>query len=184
MGTWLTSIEILLGIILLSFCGCATSGHRAEPQTAPTSEVEQIPPVEWTVAFTGSGLQRPQEFSYRRLATMEMVPLVGVMQHKTHFPDERKSWRGPLLADLFREAGLKPGPMRVTLEAQDGYEKSCPVDDLDSAIIALQDGEGRWLAERGRVVLVFVPPKMMGDYWIRNLTRVHCAPIGEKESFE
>jgi len=174
---WTTSIELALAMVLLTFCACATSGNR----TAPTSEAARIPPVEWTVSFTGAGLERPQEFSYRRLAEMEMVPLVGVMQHKTHFPDERKSWRGPLLADLFHETGLKPGPMRITLEALDGYEKSCRVDDLDSAIIAVQDGEGRWLAERGRVILVFVPPKLMGDFWIRNLTRIHCEPMSGEE---
>lgn len=177
----MSSIELTLGVVLLTFCACVTSGNRTEPQTATSIEAERIPQVEWTVSFTGPGLKRPQEFSYRRLAGMKMAPLRDVMQLKTHSPDERTSWRGPLLADLLRETGLSSGRMRVTLTAVDGYEKSCPLTDLESAIIALQDGERRWLAERGRAKLVFVPPKLTGDYWVRDLTRVHCEPISGGE---
>lgn len=181
MTGWVTSIDGVLCITLITLCSCAASGRRGEPGPA-SGTPKSIPSVDWTVTFTGPGLERPQAFSYQRLAEMDMVPLVDVLQEKSHSPDERRSWRGPALADLFDRMGLRPGPMHVTLMALDGYEKNCTLDELESAIIALQDGEGRWLVEHGRYVLVLVPPKLTGDYWVRNLSRIHCEPTGDKES--
>jgi hypothetical protein len=129
--------------------------------------------VEWKIEITGSGVGKTTVFTYQQLAAMEMIQLDDVLQQKTHFPDERSGWRGVPLHKLLEMAEIKPGPVTFTLEAVDGYRIQATRDQLESAIIALQDREGRWLAEVGRRrPLKLVPPNATGDYWVRNLNRV------------
>ena len=74
-------------------------------------------------------------------------------------------------------AEIKPGPMRLRLEAQDGYAAEATLDDMKSAIVALKDGEDRWLARAGKPCpLRLVPPFKTGDYWIRCLNRITVEP--------
>lgn len=145
----------------------------------------QIPGADWQIELAGSGLGRPMVFSYEDLARMPMSRLDNVVQRMTHFPDRRTSWRGPSLDLLFAAAELENGPMKITLEASDGYRIDCKRDDLRSAIVALQDGDGRWLVEVGkRHVLKLVPPHATGDLWVVNLRRIVVEPTGDAESQE
>jgi hypothetical protein len=133
--------------------------------------------VDWTIEITGSGVGKTTVFTYEQLAAMEMIQLDDVLQQKTHFPDERSGWRGVPLDKLLEAAKVKPGPMTFTLEAVDGYRIRATREHLKSAIIALQDGEGRWLAEIGRRrPLKLVPPHATGDFWVRNLDRIVVEP--------
>ena len=67
--------------------------------------------------------------------------------------------------------------MTLSFEAADGYRIDCTQDDLKSAILALQDGEGCWLTEVGkRFPLVLVPPEVPGNYWVRNVRRITVEP--------
>jgi hypothetical protein len=133
--------------------------------------------VAWNIELAGAGLAEPTVVTYDQLCAMEMTQLDNVLQQKTHFPDEISSWRGVPLDELFRRAKIKPGPMTFTLEAVDGYRITATPADLESAIIALQDGEGHWLTEVGRRwPLKLVPPHATGDYWVRNLVRIMVEP--------
>jgi hypothetical protein len=139
-----------------------------------------VPPMEWTIELTGSGLEQPTVFSYRQLAEMDMVLLENVLRQMSHFPDERGSWRGPSLDALLRQGKIKPGPMNFVLEAMDGYRIDATREDLTSAIVALQDGEGRWLAELGkRRPVLLVVPERPGNYWVWNLRRISVEPSAE-----
>jgi DMSO/TMAO reductase YedYZ molybdopterin-dependent catalytic subunit len=136
-----------------------------------------VPDVEWTIELTGSGLEKPTVFSYRQLAEMEMVLLENVLRQMSHFPDERGSWRGPSLDALLSMSKIKPGAMRFVFEAVDGYRIEAAREDLTSAIVALQDGEGRWLTEVGkRRPVVLVVPERPGNYWVWNLRRITVEP--------
>jgi hypothetical protein len=139
-----------------------------------------VPSVEWTIELTGSGLEKPTVFSYQQLAEMEMVLLENVLRQMSHFPDERGSWRGPSLDALLSMSKIKSGAMRFVFEAVDGYRIEATHEDLKSAIIALQDGEGHWLAEVGkRRPVVLVVPERPGNYWVRNLRRIVVEPLAE-----
>ena len=139
--------------------------------------------MEWTIEITGSGLGKTTVFTYQQFAAMEMTRLDNVLQQKTHFPDETSSWRGVPLDKLFDAVEIKPGPMTFTLEAVDGYQISGTREHLRSAIIALQDGDGRWLTEIGqRRPVKLIPPHATGDYWVSNLVRIIVSPERDSQS--
>ncbi len=137
----------------------------------------EIPQITWTLELAGSGLASPRSFTFAEMARMPMVNLNEVKQLRSHGPDGVESWRGPALAHLTAEAGIKPGPMTVIVEASDGYQKECTRDDLEYAVVALQTGEGVWLADKTpKRPIKLIPPKKAGDYWIRNVSRITFEP--------
>jgi len=168
-----------LGCVLLT-CGCKKDGpgHTVRELPDQGSETVEVPDVEWTLELTGSGLGKPTLFTYEQLAGMEMVRLDDVLMQKSHEPDESTSWQGPSLDTLLGAAEIKPGPKKLTLKAADGYEMDCTLKDMKSAIVALRDGRGRWLAELDAArPLRLVPPHKPGDYWVANLRRITVEPV-------
>jgi DMSO/TMAO reductase YedYZ molybdopterin-dependent catalytic subunit len=159
-------------------CGCP--GELAKPPGAGLSSGEssrKVPPVNTTLELTGSGLGKPTVFTYEQLAAMETTRLDDVTMLKTHGDDETASWQGVALAALLEAAEIKPGDMDVTLYAVDRYSMKTTLADLKDAIIALQDGQGRWLAELDNPVpLRLIPPHKPGDYWIMNLALIEVEP--------
>jgi len=158
----------------LAICGCQKdTGGRVASGGPQARSGQEAPAVKWNLELTGSGLGRPVTFTYEQLAAMEITRLENVRQQMSHFPDKVESWQGVALDSLLAEAQIKPGPMRFTLVAADGYKMECTRAHLRSAIIALQDGSGRWLAEIGRRrPIKLVPPHATGDYWVRNLVQI------------
>ncbi len=139
--------------------------------------MKEVPDVKHTLELTGSGLTKPVTFTYEQLAAMEMTKLDKLLMLKTHEDDETTCWRGVPLDKLLATAGIKSGPMRVTLEATDGYSKQATLEELKSAIVALQDGDGGWLSQSGnKCPLRLVTPEMPGDYWIMYLSKVTVEP--------
>ena len=136
--------------------------------------------MECTIELTGPGTGKPTSFTYAQLKQMPMVRLDDVLQRMSHYPDQLTSWRGPSLEALLEAAEVKAGPLDITLEATDGYRIDCTRDDLRSAVVALQDGNGRWLTEVGnRCPLRLVPPHMPGNYWVANLRRIVAQPADD-----
>ena len=177
----LTTVPGLVGVAGLLLGGCAKN-----VLTAPATEQrhaavkKEVPDMNWTLELTGSGLGNPTIFTYEQLARMDMTRLEAVTILRTHGPDETGSWEGPALDDLLAAAQIKPGPMTFTLEAADRYKMQATREDLKSAIIALKDAEGRWLADRNpKRPLKLIPPHKAGDYWIRNLSRITVEPAAE-----
>ncbi len=177
----------------LAVCGCKKPAGDGQPvdvsrdvarHTASISTQAQEPPVgevpkvKHTLELTGPGLGKPTVFTYAELAGMEMTQLDDVLMLKSHEDDEVTGWRGPSLNALLKAAELKPGPMTLTLEAKDGYEAEVSLEDMSEAIIALQDGEGNWLADRDQPCpLRLVPPHKPGNYWIMSLVRITVEPV-------
>jgi len=104
---------------------------------------------------------------------MPFTRLDSVVMCRKTVADQVTSWRGPTLELLLAEARIKPGPMTLTLEATDGYQMTCTREDLESAIVALQDGEGRWLTDLDAAgTLRLIPPKLTANYWVQDLCRI------------
>ena len=171
-------------VCVLVFGGCERSvGARPARYQYAARSTKEVPQVGTTVELTGSGLDKPEVFTYEQLARMELMQLDDVRLRKSHYPDEVTSWRGPLLDVLLAEAEVRPGPMSFTLEGPDAYKIDCRRDDLTSAIIALQDGDGRWLADLDKTrPWRLVVPQMPGNYWIMNLHRITVEPAADSRS--
>lgn len=168
-----------LGCLLAACRGQQSAAVGPAPSPTPPEQQNAAASGQLTLELTGSGLGNPTVFTFEQLRQMDMTRLDHVLMQKSHTPDEFTSWRGPSLEALLTAAQIKPGPMLVTLEAADGYRKRCSREQLKSAIVALQDGDGRWLSQTGSTCpLRLVPPELTGDYWIRDLCRITVVPAG------
>ena len=146
------------------------------PQAESTAEASR---VEWALRLTGEGLARPTTFTFEQLSRMPMTRLDNVLWQKTHAHDELTSWQGPSLESLLAAAQVKPGPMTMIFEAADGYEVECTREEMDSAVIALQNGEGRWLSEiNPECPIRLIPPHKPGNYWVMNVRTIKVVPGG------
>ena len=182
MGNRCKAVRAAACLLVIWGCNKGLQGPMGQNGMEPT---KATPQVKWTIELTGSGLGKPTVFTFEQLARMEMTRLDNVLMLKSHEPDETSSWRGPSLDVLLTAAQIKPGPMNLTMEAADGYEFECGRRDMASAIVAIQDGTGRWLAEIDRTCPVrLVPPRKPGDYWIMNLSRITIEPVAGPEPSE
>ncbi len=170
-----------VAVLALAGLGC-TSAPRdpvREEQRQPIM-APRTPDVKSTLELAGSGLERPRAFAFEQLSAMDMVEVNDVMMLKSHEPDEVTSWRGPSLAGLLKAAGVESGPMLLEFEAADGYGFDLPLDELGGAIVAVQDGAGRWLADLDKnCPLRLVIPDKPANYWVMNLSRIVVEPISE-----
>lgn len=165
--------------------GFAIMLNRPECRREADTRPREAPQVDATIELTGSGLGKPTTFGFAQLAGMKMAKLDNVLMRKSHEDDETTSWQGPPLESLLAAARLKPGAMTVTLEADDGYEVETSLDDLKDAVVALKDGEGRWLADlEAECALKLVPPHKPGNFWIVNLSRIMVEPAAGAGSVE
>jgi hypothetical protein len=147
------------------------------------ADASEVPKIKATLELTGSGLGAPMVFRFEDLGRMPMVRLDDVLMRTTHDEDSVTSWEGPALEPLLEAAQIKPGPMRLMLEAEDGYKIEATREDMKDAIVALKDGEGRWLLRVDEdCELKLVPPHKPGNFWIMNLTRITVEPAGPAES--
>ncbi len=179
MSTRLQTIYGIASACFLILCACAQTGK--DPQSASREGKVDPPPTvrpeELKIELTGSGLGRPTVFTLEQLRGMPFTRLDSVVMRRRTAADQVTSWRGPALEGLLAEARIKPGPMTFKLEATDGYQMTCTLQELESAIVALQDGEGRWLTDLNAAgALRLVLPNLTANYWVRDLCRITVEP--------
>jgi DMSO/TMAO reductase YedYZ molybdopterin-dependent catalytic subunit len=179
MDTRLKTVCGLVCACLLTVCACSqATTDQPGPCQRRAELARDMPTTGPAIELTGSGLGHPMVFTFEQLRSMEMTRLDNVPMRRSHEPDAMTSWQGPPLEALLTAAGIKPGAMMVTLEARDGYRIDCPRADLESAIVALKDGQGRWLADVDETCpLRLVPPRKTGNYWVLNLSRITVEPV-------
>ncbi len=172
MGVRLTALFAFACLALVGAC------QKSSELAAVTGPTPRLPYENWSLELAGSGLGRPTVFTSEQLGRMEMTRLDNVLMQRSYAPDKLTSWRGPSLESLLAAAEVKPGPLILTLTAADGWEIKFTRQELKSAIIALQDGQGRWLAELDNTCpLRLVPPNMTANYWLRNVCRITVEPV-------
>ncbi len=133
-----------------------------------------------TLELIGGGLGQPTVLTFEQLSQMTSVRLENVLMRKSYEDDEVNSWQGPALEPLLTAAQVKPGAMKVSLEAVDGYKVEARLEDLRDAIVALKDGEGRWLTDTDSgCALMFVPPHLPGNFWVTSIRRIRVEPVDE-----
>ncbi|HUU84916.1 MAG TPA: molybdopterin-dependent oxidoreductase [Phycisphaerae bacterium] len=178
MNHWLTITVLALCACLLAVSGCGKERRASTQDQSATLMTTEVPHVEATLELTGSGLTEPKEFTFAQLADLDMVRLDNVMMLISHGPDKVTAWRGPSLDALLTQAKVQPGPMLLMFEAADGYGFEVSREDLGQAIVALQDGDGHWLADLDKTgPLRLVAPDKPANYWVMNLQRIKVEPI-------
>jgi DMSO/TMAO reductase YedYZ molybdopterin-dependent catalytic subunit len=177
------TLQCLAWACLFAAGACATSPPRQTPQGQQrASPVNETPSAAFTIELTGSGLHRPMTLTFEQLARMETVRLDEVLMRTSHGPDRMTSWLGPPFEALLEAASVKAGPMTVTLHASDGYTIGCRREELRSAIMALQNGDGHWLSELAEGChLRLVVPDKPGNYWITNIRRITVEPVADPQ---
>ena len=160
---------LAVGVLLLSGPACE---KRAAGPTA------DIPRVKATLALTGPGLAEPVTFTYAELAAMEMTAARDVLMRTSHGKGSVASWEGPAVSSLLGRAQLEPGPMNVTLIADDGYEIEATIDDLKDALIALKHADGQWLvrSDQADCTMRLIPPHKPANFWLEDITEMKFEP--------
>jgi DMSO/TMAO reductase YedYZ molybdopterin-dependent catalytic subunit len=179
MSTRLPKVHGIASTGLLILCACAQTGRDADPASRERRSdlPPEVRPKGLTIELTGSGLERPTAFTLEQLRAMPFTRFDNVVMRRRTAASQVTSWRGPALELLLVEARIKPGPMTVMLEATDGYQMTCTREDLETAILALQDGEGRWLTDLDAAgTLRLVPPKLTANYWVQDVCRITVEP--------
>lgn len=169
-GVFLFAPAVACAVLLV---GC----QKAGPPTAVTGATPRLPYEDWSLELAGSGLGQPTVLTSEQVGRMEMTRLDDVLMRTSRGPDRVTSWRGPALDTVLAAAEVKPGPLKITVTAADGWEVNFTREQLESAIIAVQDGQGRWLAELDETCpLRLVPPNLTANYWLMNVCRISVEP--------
>ncbi|MFH1745833.1 MAG: hypothetical protein ABIG44_02195 [Planctomycetota bacterium] len=172
MSRRLTVMLTVISAALLASC------QKDSPPVAVNGATPRLPYRNWSIELTGPGLNRPTTFTAEQIGRMEMARLDNILMQRSHGPDTITSWRGPSVETLLAAAEIKPGPMLFTVTAADGWELNYTPAQLKSAIIAVQDGQGRWLAELDETCpLRLVPPDLTANYWLMNICRIKVEPL-------
>jgi hypothetical protein len=139
---------------------------------------DRVPTVDASLEIVGEGVANAVRFTFEQLASMPGTRLDNVLMRQSHDEDEPTSWQGVRLVDLVDQARPMAGELAVTLEADDGYQIETTLGEIDDAIVALKDGQGRWLAKSGkRFYLRVVAPRKTANFWVANVTRIRVEPL-------
>lgn len=145
-------VALLLAVVLAS-CGGAA------------------PDVDWTLGVSGA-VSSPLSLSYAELAEMPQTELSGLLMEKSLGEDTTGDWTGVALTELLDQAGAGEF-VSITAVAGDGYAIEISKDELEGAIVALQEN-GEWIAEadpdHGPIRLVC--PHTPANRWVFQLAEL------------
>jgi DMSO/TMAO reductase YedYZ molybdopterin-dependent catalytic subunit len=102
------------------------------------------PDVDWTLSVNGA-VSSPRNLSYAELAEMPQTELKGILMEKSLGEDTTGDWSGVALTEILDKAGAGQF-VSITAVASDGYAIEISTDELQDAIVALQEN-GEWIAE-------------------------------------
>ena len=102
------------------------------------------PDVEWTLGVSGA-VSNPLTLSYAELVDMPQTELSEILMEKSLGEDTTGDWSGVSLEEILTQAGAGDY-VSITAVAGDGYAIEISKDELQDAIVALQEN-GEWIAE-------------------------------------
>jgi DMSO/TMAO reductase YedYZ molybdopterin-dependent catalytic subunit len=130
------------------------------------------PDVDWTLQVTGD-VGTPLSVSYQELVDMPQTELSDILMERSEGEDTTGSWSGVALSHLMEQAGAPAEYASITAVAADGYAIEIPREELEGAIVALQE-EGDWIAEadpdHGPIRMVC--PHTPANRWVFQLTDI------------
>jgi DMSO/TMAO reductase YedYZ molybdopterin-dependent catalytic subunit len=126
------------------------------------------PDVEWTLGVSGA-VSNPLTLSYAELVDMPQTELSEILMEKSLGEDTTGDWSGVSLEEILAQAGAGDY-VSITAVAGDGYAIEISKDELQDAIVALQEN-GEWIAkadpDHGPIRLVC--PYTPANRWIFQL---------------
>jgi DMSO/TMAO reductase YedYZ molybdopterin-dependent catalytic subunit len=102
------------------------------------------PDVDWILSVSGA-VGSPLNLSYADLADMPQTELSDILMEKSLGEDTTGDWSGVALTEILEKAGAGDF-VSITAIAADGYAIEISTDELQDAIVALQEN-GEWIAE-------------------------------------
>jgi len=150
-------ILVLLLIVLLTFA-CS----------------DKAPQVDWELTIDGDVDQKNVTYTYQDLVEMPRGQLQDILTQNPENPNERASWKGVTLFQLFQEPGgveYKVG-WEALITLADGSRHRMTLADLRGALIALQDGQGNWLAETSETPVRLIAPNKPSSSWLWGPVRI------------
>jgi DMSO/TMAO reductase YedYZ molybdopterin-dependent catalytic subunit len=130
------------------------------------------PQVDWELKISGA-VGKPLTLNYSDLAKMPQKELDDVLMERSLGEDTTGSWSGVNLEEIFKQAEASSNLVSVTATAADGYAIEISKDELQDAIVALQEN-GEWIAtadeEHGPIRLVC--PHTPANRWVFQLQEI------------
>jgi DMSO/TMAO reductase YedYZ molybdopterin-dependent catalytic subunit len=158
-NTKIVSLVMIVFLAILLVTGLAACGSSA-------------PQVDWELKISGA-VNKPLTLSYDELAKMPQTDLKDVLMEKSVGEDTVGSWSGVPLEEIFELASASANLVSVTASASDGYAVEISKDELQDAIVALQEN-GEWIAtadeEHGPIRLVC--PYTPANRWVFQLQEI------------
>jgi DMSO/TMAO reductase YedYZ molybdopterin-dependent catalytic subunit len=130
------------------------------------------PDVDWPLRVSGA-VSSPLTLSYADLVAMPQTDLSDILMEKSLGEDTTGDWSGVALTEVLDKAGAAEY-VSITAVAGDGYAIEINKDELEGAIVALQEN-GEWIAEadsdHGPIRLV--TPLTPANRWVFQLMELH-----------
>jgi sulfite dehydrogenase len=157
---------------------------------------------DWSLSVAGDAVERPVRLKLSDLLDMPSNEVLAVCQCAgnrrgfcdPHVPGVQWTdggmgsavWRGPMLRDVLRRAGVKPEAMEVwfggadkpAMQATPPYRKSLPIDKaLDGdTIVAIAMNNAPLPLLNGYPARLVVPG-WVGTYWMKHLTAIEVSSV-------
>ncbi len=155
----MSSIKVLIisFIVLLTVVACG----------------ETAPQADWELTINGD-VDQNVTYTYQDLVEMPRGQLQDILTQNPETPDERVSWKGVTLFQLLQEPGGVEYDVgwSAVITLNDGTRYRMTLADLRGAMIALQDGEGNWLAETAKTPVRLIAPNKPSSSWLWGPVRI------------
>jgi len=136
---------------------------------------EKPPEVEWELVIDGD-VEQSMTYTFQDITELQRARLTDILTRNPENPSEKVSWEGVTLFLLLREPGGVDYQSGVTwwalITLVDGSRHRLSLADLRGAIIALKDGEGKWLAETEKWPVRLVAPNRPSNDWLWGPVRI------------
>jgi DMSO/TMAO reductase YedYZ molybdopterin-dependent catalytic subunit len=148
---------IVLLIVLLTLAACG----------------ETTPQVDWELSIDGD-VNQNVTYDYQDLIKMPRAQLKDILTRNPENPDERVSWKGVTLFQLLQEPGGVEFDIgwSALITLDDGSRYRMSLADLRGALVALQDGQGNWLAETAETPVRLIAPNKPSSSWLQGPVRI------------
>ena len=134
---------------------------------------EKNPQVDWEISIDGD-VNQSVTYTYQDIVKMPRGQLQDILTQNPENPDERASWKGVTLFQLLQEPGgveFEVG-WSALITLADGSRHRMTLADLRGALVALQDGQGNWLAETAETPVQLIAPNKPSSSWLQGPVRI------------
>jgi DMSO/TMAO reductase YedYZ molybdopterin-dependent catalytic subunit len=155
MSRTITLVSLLITLLTVVACG------------------EKPPKVEWELTVDGD-VDQTVTYTYQDIVDVRRSKLTDILTQNPDDPEERASWEGAALLRLLKEPGGIEYDINwwALITLADGTSHRMSLADLRGALIALKDGEGKWLADTDEAPIRLIAPNKPSSQWLTGPVRI------------